>query len=80
MLVQANFGKLYVTNSEFPNGIGLLCVIILYLISPSVKAQFLIIRSNVLLSSRGELRSREKRKESLVRLRRLDYCDPSRRF
>jgi hypothetical protein len=31
------FGKLYVTNSEFPNGIGLLCVVILYLFFLSVK-------------------------------------------
>jgi len=33
----SSIGKLYVTKSEFPNGIGLLCVIILHLFSPSVK-------------------------------------------
>ena len=33
----AGSGKLYVTNSDFSNGIGRLCVIILYPFFPSVK-------------------------------------------
>jgi hypothetical protein len=34
---EAGFGKLYVTNSAFSNGIERLCVIILHLFFPSVK-------------------------------------------